>query len=481
MTRFTGKLAILAVLCTAHLGWAQLFTYIDDDFTTDTSGDYTVVNGGSGAAMDGQLDFGFDYSTLLGSDGNPIGPAPGTTDGSTNGVYITVNETADDPLPENRTLFHNTQIVGVTDYTMTVDVYLGVWAFTADQGTTEQATVGLGADGVTPNGPYECCGGIPLNQTGSGHYVFFNGDSGDSSDYRHWRDQANGTANPGTINQFDPDYLSPDGGTNVTGDNFPFFAGISNANAPFPGVVGDGWATVRIEVSETEGRIRYSIRGAEDFTTGDPSLPPEFVTIIDSPLFDDEGFVALGLHDPYTGAPPAPNTLDQFVLYDNLFVEGVDPLGTSSPDCDFDGNLACDLDDIDMLTQATSSGSMDLMFDLNGDMLVNADDIGEWLVQAGADPSNSALTGGNPFLDGDANLDGVVDGQDFIVWNGSKFSGTGLYSLGDFNGDGITDGQDFIVWNGNKFTGSMDISSVPEPATATLLLLGALAMIRRLR
>ena len=138
--------------------------------------------------------------------------------------------------------------------------------------------------------------------------------------------------------------------------------------------------------------------------------------------------------------------------------------------CDFDGSGSCDIDDIDMLTMEIAMMGMDDMFDLNNDMVVDELDIAEWLVQAGADPANSAATSGNPFLAGDFNLDGFVDGQDFIIWNGEKFTSTGKWSLGDANGDGFTDGQDFIIWNGNKFLSSADgLSAVPEPGSLVLL------------
>ena len=154
---------------------------------------------------------------------------------------------------------------------------------------------------------------------------------------------------------------------------------------------------------------------------------------------------------------------DQFVTIAN----------TTVIPCDFDGSGSCDIDDIDMLTMEIAMMGMDPMFDLNNDTVVDDLDIAEWLVQAGADPANSALTSGNPFLAGDFNLDGFVDGQDFIIWNGNKFTSTGKWSLGDANGDGFSDGQDFIVWNGNKFQSSADgISAVPEPGSLALLGVG---------
>ncbi len=74
-------------------------------------------------------------------------------------------------------------------------------------------------------------------------------------------------------------------------------------------------------------------------------------------------------------------------------------------------------------------------------------DRNEWLVQAGA----ANLPTGNAYLLADANLDGVVDGQDFIVWNANKFTTSSAWTRGDFNVDGVVDGQDFILWNANKF------------------------------
>ena len=85
---------------------------------------------------------------------------------------------------------------------------------------------------------------------------------------------------------------------------------------------------------------------------------------------------------------------------------------------------------------------------------------------------------------GDANLDGVVDGQDFIIWNEHKFMGGTDFQTGDFNFDGITDGQDFILWNQNKFR-SLEHGAmlVPEPgmagSLAWLMIGGWIARLRR--
>ena len=67
-----------------------------------------------------------------------------------------------------------------------------------------------------------------------------------------------------------------------------------------------------------------------------------------------------------------------------------------------------------------------------------------------------------PYLLGDANLDGAVDGQDFISWNSHKFTSSLSWDDGDFNGDGFVDGQDFVSWNLNKFS-SANMIHVPAP------------------
>ena len=82
-------------------------------------------------------------------------------------------------------------------------------------------------------------------------------------------------------------------------------------------------------------------------------------------------------------------------------------------------------------------------------------------------------------LPGDANLDGTVDGQDFVIWNTNKFSGGKSWETGDFNGDGTVDGQDFVVWNSNKFTSVDEIVAVPEPIGWSVGLLLVLGSFRR--
>ena len=139
--------------------------------------------------------------------------------------------------------------------------------------------------------------------------------------------------------------------------------------------------------------------------------------------------------------------------------------------CDFDGDTDCDVDDLNALFAEgpiengvpVTPGQND-QFDLNGDGTLDNVDRDLWL-------DDAALQNGlaSAYKLGDANLNGVVDGQDFLLWNAAKFTSTLRWDNGNFNGDGTTDGLDFLLWNANKFTSS-DVAAVPEPASPLSLL-----------
>ncbi len=440
-------------------------TIIDDTMNVNSSADYTVVNDGGAGGGDGELLWAYNYGSL------GIPAAPGTTDGSTIGTRMAVNTSAGPT--ESYTLFHNTELVGVTDYTMTVDVWMNVWSDGPDTGSTNHAQIGVGADNTVNNSLFRfdgsCC-----EFSGSGHFVAVSGDGGDSSDYRHWRDNANGSGQPGPVNQFDTDYLSPDMNTQVNGDNFPFFSAIANATAPFPGSIGMGWATIKVEVSQTDSKIRYYVRGATAESTGTIGAndPPEFLQIIESDLYDAEGYVNFGLADLYAGVASIPE--DQFAIFDNLLVTGSNlPGGGVDPDFNNDNLLDCvDVDGLVAHIVAVSGGATaDLSFDLDDNGTVDHDDLDEWLLQAG-----TANVGGG-YLLGDADLDGTVAGPDFLTWNDHKFQSEAAWCSGDFDADGSVAGPDFLLWNDNKFQSSTGLA-VPEPAAASLVLLGGLAFFR---
>ncbi len=162
---------------------------------------------------------------------------------------------------------------------------------------------------------------------------------------------------------------------------------------------------------------------------------------------------------------------DNIIRMDNVRITAPFETIDNGGNGDFNGDTIYDCADIDALTTEIVAGTNDPTFDLNGDTVVDAGDRDSWLAEAGA--VNNAS--GNPYLDGDANLDGSVDVGDFNVWNGNKFTATSAWCSGDFNSDGSADVGDFNIWNGNKFTSS-DVSAVPEPTSLSLFGMATLGL-----
>ena len=153
-----------------------------------------------------------------------------------------------------------------------------------------------------------------------------------------------------------------------------------------------------------------------------------------------------------------------------LFVARVDLLAV-----DFDGDGRANCTDLDQLVAAIAGQTGQSWFDLDSDGNLTLADVDEWLSQAGIENIGAA------YLPGDANLDGTVDGQDFLAWNDNKFSAEAAWCGGDFNADGLVDGQDFLLWNNFKFQ-TAGGGTVPEPSSASLflgLVVAAVAVIRR--
>jgi Lamin Tail Domain len=147
--------------------------------------------------------------------------------------------------------------------------------------------------------------------------------------------------------------------------------------------------------------------------------------------------------------------------------------GGTTMDGDFNNDGLYNCADIDPLVNNIANGTNTGSFDLTGDGQVNAADLAAWLAEAGA----ANIGPGRPYRVGDANLDGIVDGSDFGLWNSNKFTGNKNWCQGNFNADSVTDGSDFGLWNSNKFTAS-DGAVVPEPSAALLSLAIGMACVR---
>ncbi len=130
---------------------------------------------------------------------------------------------------------------------------------------------------------------------------------------------------------------------------------------------------------------------------------------------------------------------------------------------DFNRDRQIDAEDIDALSEQIRSMGTDELYDVNGDGLVDMDDHTFWVED---------LKG---ILHGDANMNGVVEFEDFLFLSGSFDIETG-WANGDFNGDGIAEFDDFLTLSGNFGQTVTAVASVPEPSSFVLLSLSLLAL-----
>jgi hypothetical protein len=160
---------------------------------------------------------------------------------------------------------------------------------------------------------------------------------------------------------------------------------------------------------------------------------------------------------------------------DQLIVEFSEPVSASTADLELTGLRSSNVYGVSSVTVVGSTVTWtfsglgteadqiafaikDLVEDAAGNRLD-----GEWL-----DPQSLGDTGGSQFpsgdgselgdfvftatfMPGDFNRDNIVNGQDFVIWNGNKFTTNSNFTAGDGNGDGVVDGPDFVLWNQSKF------------------------------
>ena len=69
----------------------------------------------------------------------------------------------------------------------------------------------------------------------------------------------------------------------------------------------------------------------------------------------------------------------------------------------------------------------------------------------------------------DFNLDGVVDGSDFLAWQRGFGTAIGATpQIGDANNDGAVDENDLSVWRDQFGVAANEVAGVPEPSAVTL-------------
>ena len=146
------------------------------------------------------------------------------------------------------------------------------------------------------------------------------------------------------------------------------------------------------------------------------------------------------------------------------------------PGPDFDGDGDVDADDVDAL--CANMGGESAIFDTDSDGDVDADDFVfhvETFLEFDTD-GDGTPDGAGTFR-GDFNLDGSVNGTDLSIMVGG-FGGAVGFAGGNANCDGTVNGTDLSILAGDF--GNIATAAIPEPATLSVLILGAcLPLFRR--
>ena len=482
------KLSILAALIMSQFVYGQNLIY-SSDLTSDMGWGYSHF-GGTFAPVP-NLDsatatFDWDYSAF----GIPEAPNSEAGDSATRGLRLTANDPGVFPGDQIAVHYQDASFTG--QWTLQVDVWAN-WASNngAGIGTTEHAGVYVGFD------PADVNAFLAPGQNGAGVLYDTDGDCG-NCDYILVKDAFELDTFSGQYSETDFGFGNQNGFDQSDGNDdfdiptlFPEFdigaatGGLNGTGLQPAGAGGFRWMTVTIEVDTeaigngtngTPGTAKVSLSnngntlnlGTVDNSVDDD--PEDGIDTGEMPV-GMSGGIALMMVD-FFGGNPDPIELG-FVLFDNVKV--YDGFLVSETGGDFNGDSAYDCLDIDALVAEIAASTNSPEFDLTGDGSVDGADLTAWLAEAGA----ANLASGNPYLPGDANLDGVVDVSDFNTWNANKFTSVAAWCSGDFSADGVVDVSDFNTWNSNKFTSSDSAAAaVPEPAAIGLVLIGLLGLLK---
>jgi hypothetical protein len=166
--------------------------------------------------------------------------------------------------------------------------------------------------------------------------------------------------------------------------------------------------------------------------------------------------------DPSNTAGVATDTAEQRMAYQGL-INALDHRGNKFE--------AVDIWNWGISGTGTNEWDMGLVADSGGNGNSGADANNVPLTQL---LSNFSLAAVTP-LAGDYNRDGVVDSNDYVVWQNTFGKYVADFNGADGNGDGQVDAADYTVWR-DHFAGGIAgggaLSAVPEPGALSLAVLG---------
>lgn len=420
-----------------------------DDFNTDTSDDYNILEFTFG--RDG-AEFAFDYSQV------GIPEAPNSLTGGTTGVKFFVNDPFEDTEPRTGAVQiappdFGDVLADIDNYTLSYDLWMNVNGPlpAGGGGSTEAMLVGVGFNGD-----------IPIEAgISDGTYFTLTGEANVLTDVRSFTDDGfngqNADGTPVNVAQDEtPESLGLDANDYY---HIAFPGGVDVAQLPVQGGVDNQRGVTRPgQMAFMWNEVRVDVRGPEvSFYVND-------LLIAQDQDADVDGTFMVGMADYFSSETDVPEW--NFSVIDNLRV-----FVASSGD--FDGSGALDAPDMDLLTRAVQDEDHDPAFDLTGDGLVNGSDRDQWI--------NEIF--GSYY--GDSNLDGEFSSSDFVfVFQAGEYedtlAGNSTWGTGDWNGDGDFDSSDFVTaFQAGGFElgpRAAAAASVPEPTGIVTLCLAAISL-----
>ncbi|MBA4146839.1 MAG: M28 family peptidase [Verrucomicrobia bacterium] len=273
-------------------------TLFRDEFeTSDSANNWLLFEGSANGIPDYTVDWSFDYSTYHSAfNGTTIPPAPNTTNGTTRGLKLTVNNNDITGALAAVSLYPNNLVLS-NGYSFKVDMWMnypGGPGGSGSTGSTETATIGINHSGTRVNWQ----NGNPSD----GLFFGFNGEGGVTDDYLAY---AGNAASIPTKLSFAASGLV---GVNNT---HAFFQTIFPASQfETAGTPGKRW--VEVELSQDVNNIVALRMNGHLVALRTNSSP--FIA----------GTVMLGYMDLFASiATPA---ADAFVIFDNARVEATQPV-----------------------------------------------------------------------------------------------------------------------------------------------------------
>jgi hypothetical protein len=275
----------------------------NEDFdSTSSSNNWNIFDGSANGVSDYTVNWSFDYSTYFSAfNGMNIPPAPNSTNSTTRGVKLTVNNNDASGVTAGVSLYPKNKFFGGV-YKLKFDMWInypGSAGGSGSSGSTEHATFGINHSGTRVN--WDGATSIPSDGT----WFAVDGEGGDTVSSRDYRAYEGNSSTRSTLLSIAASGFSVSGAASANNTD-PYFINIfPSPTCETPGSPGKHW--VQVEISQDANNVlSWKMNGnliaqrsnSSSFTNGN---------------------VMIGFMDLFNSiASPA---ADAFVLFDNVRVE----------------------------------------------------------------------------------------------------------------------------------------------------------------